>query len=78
MGWPSIQIPGSRTGADLLGRDLRGRVKLSANQRDDLHAVDVFDAIQMFNAERARTGKSDLDRLGPFSRSPGKGWLFAR
>ena len=49
----------------VFGRDLLCRLQPAADQRHHLDPVDVLDAVEMPDAERARTGERDLDRSWP-------------
>ena len=44
-----------------------GLGQIAADERDDFHAVDVLDAVQVLDAEGAGAGQCDFDGLGAHS-----------
>ena len=50
----------------VLGGDFLGFFQVAADQRDDFHAVDVLDAVQVFDAEGTGAGQGDFDGFAHF------------
>jgi hypothetical protein len=53
----------------VLGRRLLRLVKLAADERDRLDAIDQPDRVEMLEAERARAGQRDFDGGRHFERT---------
>jgi len=67
---------GGDVGDAVLGGDLAGFVEFATDQGDDLNTFDVFDAVEVFDAEGTGTCQGYFDGLHAFSiRDWMDGWM---